>query len=101
MKICAQKLVRAEKLIGGLGGEKDRWSQAAVDLQAIYDNLLGNVLISAGVIAYLGPFTTAFREKCTGSWVRLCKVKHFSSRQWSNYRKRSEEAGRRKLRYED
>jgi len=72
--ICAQKLVRAEKLIGGLGGEKDRWSQAATDLQAIYDNLLGDVLISAGVIAYLGPFTTAFREKCTNSWVRVCKV---------------------------
>ena len=75
VKICAQKLVRAEKLIGGLGGEKDRWEKAADDLQAIYDNLLGDVLISAGVIAYLGPFTTAFREKCTSSWVRLCKVK--------------------------
>jgi len=75
VKICAQKLVRAEKLIGGLGGEKDRWTKAAEDLQAAYDNLLGDVLISAGVIAYLGPFTMAFREKCTSSWVRLCKVK--------------------------
>ena len=72
--ICAQKLVRAEKLIGGLGGEKDRWNQAATDLQAVYDNLLGDVLIAAGVIAYLGPFTTAFRDSCTTSWVRLCKV---------------------------
>ena len=77
VKICAQKLVRAEKLIGGLGGEKDRWSQAAADLQAIYDNLLGDVLIAAGVIAYLGPFTTAFREKCTTAWVCLCKVHAF------------------------
>jgi len=66
--------VRAEKLIGGLGGEKDRWNQAASDLQAIYDNLLGDVLIAAGVIAYLGPFTTGFRDSCTASWVRLCKV---------------------------
>jgi len=73
--ICAQKLVRAEKLIGGLGGEKDRWSQAAEHLQAVYDNLLGDVLIAAGVIAYLGPFTTAFRDSCTTSWVRLCKVR--------------------------
>ena len=23
--LCARKLERAEKLIGGLGGEKDRW----------------------------------------------------------------------------
>ena len=27
--LCSKKLVRAEKLIGGLGGEKDRWSEAA------------------------------------------------------------------------
>ena len=72
--LCAQKLVRAEKLIGGLGGEKDRWSQAAVELQMIYDNLLGDVLVSAGAIAYLGPFTSAFRDKCTTSWIELCKV---------------------------
>ena len=30
--LCSKKLDRAEKLIGGLGGEKDRWSLAASDL---------------------------------------------------------------------
>ena len=30
--LCTKKLERAEKLIGGLGGEKDRWSQAAKEL---------------------------------------------------------------------
>ena len=72
--LCAQKLIRAEKLIGGLGGEKDRWSQAAIDLQVVYENLLGDVLVSAGVIAYLGPYTSAFREKCTSLWISFCKV---------------------------
>ena len=74
MDLCAKKLERATKLIGGLGGEKDRWTQAAADLQAIYDNLLGDVLISAGVIAYLGTFTLAFRQKCCLDWVKLCQV---------------------------
>ena len=74
--LCAKKLVRAEKLIGGLGGEKDRWTIAADELQLIYDNLLGDVLISAGVIAYLGPFTSAFRDQCTADWVALCTVRH-------------------------
>ncbi|PWA31711.1 hypothetical protein CCH79_00006705 [Gambusia affinis] len=46
--LCAKKLERAEKLIGGLGGEKTRWSKAADDLQNTYDNLTGDVLISAG-----------------------------------------------------
>ena len=58
-------LCRAEKLIGGLGGEKSRWSQAAKDLSWQYDNLTGDVLVSAGVVAYLGAFTSAFRQVCT------------------------------------
>lgn len=72
--LCGKKLVRAEKLINGLGGEKTRWTQAAKDLQDIYDNLIGDVLISAGVIAYLGPFTAAFRDTCTKDWVSQCLV---------------------------
>lgn len=71
---CAKKLVRAEKLIGGLGGEKSRWTEAAKNLQVVYDNLLGDILISAGVIAYLGPFTLAFRDQCITDWDELCKV---------------------------
>ena len=60
---------RAEKLIGGLGGEKDRWSKAARDLTIQYDNLTGDVLCASGVVAYLGAFTSAFRQ------VKLCLAK--------------------------
>ncbi|KAG6939406.1 dynein, axonemal, heavy chain 7, partial [Chelydra serpentina] len=74
--LCAKKLERAEKLIGGLGGEKSRWCNAANDLQNTYDNLTGDVLISAGVIAYLGAFTSAFRQECTKDWSKLCKDKN-------------------------
>uniref|UniRef100_A0A8C3KS30 Dynein axonemal heavy chain 12 n=1 Tax=Calidris pygmaea TaxID=425635 RepID=A0A8C3KS30_9CHAR len=73
--LCAKKLERAEKLIGGLGGEKSRWNNAANDLQDVYDNLTGDVLISAGVIAYLGAFTAGFRQECTKDWSKLCKVR--------------------------
>uniref|UniRef100_A0A8C8BVI3 Dynein axonemal heavy chain 12 n=1 Tax=Otus sunia TaxID=257818 RepID=A0A8C8BVI3_9STRI len=74
--LCAKKLKRAEKLIGGLGGEKSRWMNAANDLQDIYDNLTGDVLISAGVIAYLGAFTAGFRQECIKNWSKLCKEKN-------------------------
>ncbi|KAM8863638.1 dynein axonemal heavy chain 12 [Spinachia spinachia] len=77
--LCARKLERAEKLIGGLGGEKTRWSKAADDLQNTYDNLTGDVLISAGVIAYLGAFTAGFRLDCTRSWSKLCQSKNVPS----------------------
>uniref|UniRef100_A0A8C9MKB7 Dynein axonemal heavy chain 12 n=1 Tax=Serinus canaria TaxID=9135 RepID=A0A8C9MKB7_SERCA len=73
--LCAKKLERAEKLIGGLGGEKTRWHQAACDLQVEYDNLTGDILISAGVIAYLGAFTAGFRQECTKDWSKLCEEK--------------------------
>lgn len=53
-----------------------RWSKAADDLQNTYDNLTGDVLISAGVIAYLGAFTAGFRQECTKDWTKLCKVLH-------------------------
>ena len=55
-------LCRAEQLIGGLGGEKDRWGKAALDLGQQYNNLTGDVLCAAGVVAYLGAFTSAFRQ---------------------------------------
>lgn len=72
--LCGKKLIRAEKLIGGLGGEKSRWTKAAELLQNTYDNLTGDVLIAAGVIAYLGPFTSAFRERAATDWVNECTV---------------------------
>uniref|UniRef100_A0A8B9VSH1 Dynein axonemal heavy chain 12 n=1 Tax=Anas zonorhyncha TaxID=75864 RepID=A0A8B9VSH1_9AVES len=75
--LCAKKLERAEKLIGGLGGEKSRESiENMKKQQYVYDNLTGDVLISAGVIAYLGAFTAGFRQECTKDWSKLCKKKN-------------------------
>ena len=60
--LCSKKLERAEKLIGGLGGEKDRWTEAARLLSNKYINILGDVLLSSGVVAYLGAFTVDYRQ---------------------------------------
>src|SRR6218665_651927 len=70
--LCSRKLDRAEKLIGGLGGEKSRWSQAATDLGTMYHTLTGDVLVSSGIIAYLGAFTSAFRQVSIFYFIR-CK----------------------------
>ena len=70
--LCTKKLERAEKLIGGLGGEKERWSQAAKELGERYVNITGDVLISSGVVAYLGAFTVDFRLEATAEWHKLC-----------------------------
>lgn len=60
--LCSRKLERAEKLIGGLGGEKDRWTENARVLGKQYFNITGDVLIGAGLVAYLGAFTVTFRS---------------------------------------
>lgn len=63
--MCSQKLTRAEQLISALSGEKYRWSQSAKELQSTLDNAIGDVLLSAGVVAYLGAYTVDFRNVCT------------------------------------
>lgn len=70
-----KQLVRAEKLIGSLGDERDRWTQCAADLDAKFTALTGDVLISSGIVAYLGAFTKAFRDECVAEWTQLCKEK--------------------------
>lgn len=53
VQLCEQKLDRAQKLIGGLGGEKARWTAAVHELVAQQRRLIGDMLLSAGTIAYL------------------------------------------------
>uniref|UniRef100_A0A6I8NZX5 Dynein axonemal heavy chain 3 n=1 Tax=Ornithorhynchus anatinus TaxID=9258 RepID=A0A6I8NZX5_ORNAN len=75
IELCSQKLIRAEKLISGLGGEKDRWTEAARLLGIRYINLTGDVLLSSGTVAYLGAFTVDYRHRCQSEWLELCKKK--------------------------
>ncbi|KAJ1502997.1 Dynein heavy chain 7, axonemal, partial [Coelomomyces lativittatus] len=67
---------RAEKLISGLGGEKQRWSEMAAQLSQIYLNLTGDVLLSSGVIAYLGAFTSRYRSFSITKWNAACLEKN-------------------------
>ena len=56
-----------------LGGEKARWEHFVEDLNLQYHNLTGDVMVSAGVMAYLGPFTSKFRQTMLDAWDALCK----------------------------
>ena len=68
MEDCKIKLQRAEKLIGGLGGEKGRWNESSVKLGVSYDNLTGDVLVASGVIAYCGVFMALYRDELVALW---------------------------------
>lgn len=70
------KLERATRLIGGLGGEKTRWSEKIAELTIAYGNICGDVIVSAGTIAYLGAFTAQYRQELLELWCsKLAELK--------------------------
>jgi dynein heavy chain len=71
--MCGKKIGRANDLLDGLGGEKARWGQFAKDLGEKYTKLTGDVLVSSGLLAYLGPFTAVYRQKQMQVWVQKLK----------------------------
>jgi dynein heavy chain len=64
---------RAIELIDKLKNEEVSWKEALIKNRANKVNLTGDVIISAGVIAYLGVFTVEYRMEAIKSWLKLCK----------------------------
>ncbi|XP_030585284.1 LOW QUALITY PROTEIN: dynein heavy chain 1, axonemal-like [Archocentrus centrarchus] len=60
-QLCEARLIRADKLIGGLADEKVRWTETVQHLDYKVNNVAGDMLLSAGYVAYLGPFTGEYR----------------------------------------
>ena len=71
--MCETKILRAEKLIGGLGGEKSRWTNVAFDLAGQFERVAGDMLISAGVVAYAGVLTANYRRDLVIGWIERGK----------------------------
>jgi dynein heavy chain len=66
---CKVQLSNADKLIGGLGGEKVRWGETVSSLNIAATNVLGDIILSSGTISYLGAFTGDFRNKLVAQWA--------------------------------
>ncbi|KAJ2950243.1 hypothetical protein O0L34_g11605 [Tuta absoluta] len=67
-RILQLKLERAQALISGLSGEKERWEATVESLDKQFENLPGDCLIATGFVAYLGPFVSEYREDLMSSW---------------------------------
>ena len=68
------KMQRAVKLIDQLSGEKKSWEQKVANFGSDLENLLGDVLLSAGVVTYFGPFILNYREIALfQKWLPLFK----------------------------
>ena len=72
---CEKKLERAEKLIGGLGGEKERWKRSPRAGQGLQQPARRRLAVRRD-IAYLGPFTMQFREERSDGVVATLREKN-------------------------
>jgi dynein heavy chain len=61
MEECQIKLERAFKLTSGLSDEKLRWTSDIEKLSAREPLIPGDSIISAAMLAYSGPFISAYR----------------------------------------
>jgi dynein heavy chain len=57
------KLSLATRLTNALAAENERWGVNVVQMRIDKELLIGDVLISAAFISYIGPFTKPFRDK--------------------------------------
>ncbi|XP_011297154.1 dynein heavy chain 1, axonemal-like [Fopius arisanus] len=69
-QLCGERMSRAVRLINGLADEQKRWITAIGDIMILYNNAVGDILISCGGIAYLTPFTDDYRRDLLNSWTR-------------------------------
>ncbi|XP_028841933.1 dynein heavy chain 1, axonemal isoform X2 [Denticeps clupeoides] len=72
-QLCEARLGRAEKLMGGLADEKERWKETVQKLEYMLNNIAGDVLLAAGYVAYLGPFTGEYRATMADDWLQRFK----------------------------
>eukprot|EP00811_Abedinium_folium_P035742 NODE_850_length_2734_cov_2.148830.p1 GENE.NODE_850_length_2734_cov_2.148830~~NODE_850_length_2734_cov_2.148830.p1 ORF type:complete len:719 (-),score=245.98 NODE_850_length_2734_cov_2.148830:576-2732(-) len=68
IELCAIRLTNAQKLIEGLGGEKERWQSTVAELTQQYGLLTGDALLAGGMVGYAGPFTAEYRAEFEKLW---------------------------------
>lgn len=59
--LMERRLIAADKLIGGLSSENDRWKNDLVNLNNYMNKIIGNCLMNSSFLAYTAPFSYEFR----------------------------------------
>jgi dynein heavy chain len=60
----------ANRLVGGLADENKRWASNVVHLKEERVTMIGDALVSAAFVSYIGPFSAAYRaELWRGVWI--------------------------------
>ncbi|XP_046687492.1 LOW QUALITY PROTEIN: dynein axonemal heavy chain 1-like [Homalodisca vitripennis] len=62
-RLCEERMNRAFRLVNGLSDERLRWIQTIENINENMKTLVGDILISAGCVAYMGPFTDKYPRR--------------------------------------
>ena len=60
---CLARLGLAERLVNGLASEGKRWAMEIEELRKQESLLVGNVMLSAAFVSYIGAFNAQFRKR--------------------------------------
>ncbi|XP_035806180.2 dynein axonemal heavy chain 2 [Amphiprion ocellaris] len=64
------KLDRADKLVTGLTGERVRWEERVAGLDENMGYLVGDCLLAASFLSYMGPFLSTYRDELLSIWMK-------------------------------
>ena len=62
-----------------LADEKISWQGSLANQRIARDNLVGDILVCSGIIAYLGIFSMIYRQDCIKIWINMIKTFNIKS----------------------
>ncbi|KAK0176317.1 hypothetical protein PV328_000464 [Microctonus aethiopoides] len=72
------RLSRSGRLITALSDEQERWEELMKGFENKITNLIGDCLIAAGALAYLGAFTQLYRQNLFDMWLEKCNSENIT-----------------------
>lgn len=61
----------ADSLINGLKGERENWVKLLALRRSDKNALVGDTIVCAGFLAYLGVFVASYRTDCVKEWSNM------------------------------
>lgn len=84
---CLTRLSLAERLVGGLSSENERWGNEIEKLRNSANTLVGDCMLASGFVSYVGAFDQANRDVLwktvwTPGETRVDRRQMFTSKSW-------------------